>query len=141
LLHLNFIHFLSLRKYNVAYNIPHGVIVTIYSSLTVQSDARQLNIFTPIGCIVCFHLFLVVIEKHCKCRYKISFLGSTVSPDNYTTNLTESIYDTYGYYIHPHWKQFPLIPAYYHYIVGIYITLVGISGIAGNSIVIWIFST
>ena len=84
---------------------------------------------------------IVNVDIKQKIIIEISFLGSTVSPDNYTTNLTESIYDTYGYFIHPHWKQYPLIPAHYHYLVGIYITLVGISGIAGNSIVIWIFST
>lgn len=72
------------------------------------------------------------------------FAGSSASPENVTSipfNGTTSVYDTYGYFIHPHWKQFPPVPDEYHYMVGIYITFVGITGIIGNSIVIWIFST
>ena len=46
-------------------------------------------------------------------------------------------------FIHPHWKQFDIagIPSYLHYIVGIYISIVGIGGMIGNVIVIWIFCT
>ncbi|CAG2217449.1 OPN4 [Mytilus edulis] len=39
--------------------------------------------------------------------------GSSASPDNVTSipfNGTTSVYDTYGYFIHPHWKQFPPVP-------------------------------
>ncbi|XP_064617472.1 rhodopsin-like [Liolophura sinensis] len=42
--------------------------------------------------------------------------------------------------IHPHWSQFPPVPDHWHYIIGVYITLVGITGVFGNFLVIWIFS-
>ena len=54
---------------------------------------------------------------------------------------TTHIYDTYDLFIHPHWKQFPLIPDIWHYAIGIFITFVGISGMLGNILVIYIFGT
>lgn len=54
---------------------------------------------------------------------------------------TTHIYDTYDLFIHPHWKQFPLIPEAWHYAIGVYITIVGISGVFGNLLVIYIFGT
>ncbi|KAK3090771.1 hypothetical protein FSP39_014497 [Pinctada imbricata] len=51
------------------------------------------------------------------------------------------MFDTWDIFIHPHWYQFPPISDTWHYIIGIYITIVGITGIIGNSIVIWVFST
>ena len=79
----------------------------------------------------------------------ITFLGyGNITDTTDAFNDTIIIYDTYDYFIHPHWKQFGLVPDHWHYlvgiyitIVGIYITIVGITGIVGNSIVIWIFST
>lgn len=78
----------------------------------------------------------------------INFTITDVNFDNDTSDGTTptlsnstSIYDTYDYFVHPHWKQFGPIPDHWHYLVGIYITIVGITGIVGNSIVIWIFST
>jgi len=72
----------------------------------------------------------------------ITFLGyGNITDTTDAFNDTISIYDTYDYFIHPHWKQFGLVPDHWHYIVGIYITIVGITGIVGNAIVIWIFST
>lgn len=56
-------------------------------------------------------------------------------------NDTSSVFDTYDYFIHPHWKQFGLVPDHWHFLVGVYITIVGITGIIGNSVVIWVFST
>ena len=82
-------------------------------------------------------------------KHRISIIFSVTVGDPSPTvalatdvyNATTSIYDTYDYFIHPHWKQFGLVPSHWHYIVGIYITIVGITGIIGNSVVIWIFST
>nr|KAG5709810.1 hypothetical protein BaRGS_032634 [Batillaria attramentaria] len=54
---------------------------------------------------------------------------------------TTHIYDTYDLFIHPHWKQFPLIPDMWHYAIGVFITFVGISGTLGNLLVIYIFGT
>ncbi|XP_052071148.1 rhodopsin, GQ-coupled-like [Mytilus californianus] len=70
-----------------------------------------------------------------------SDLNHEVALTTSTYNDTTSVYDTYGYYIHPHWKQFDLVPDHWHFMVGVYITIVGLTGIIGNSIVIWIFST
>ncbi|XP_071132770.1 rhodopsin, GQ-coupled-like [Mytilus edulis] len=70
-----------------------------------------------------------------------SDLNPEVALSTSTYNVSTSVYDTYGYYIHPHWKQFDLVPDHWHFMVGVYITIVGITGIIGNSIVIWIFST
>ncbi|KAK7111806.1 rhodopsin-like [Littorina saxatilis] len=54
---------------------------------------------------------------------------------------TTHIYDTYDLFIHPHWKQFPLVPVIWHYAIGVFITFVGISGTFGNLLVIYIFGT
>ncbi|XP_076442275.1 rhodopsin-like [Babylonia areolata] len=56
------------------------------------------------------------------------------------SNITH-IYDTYDLFIHPHWKQFPLVPDVWHYAIGVFITFVGISGTLGNLLVIYIFGT
>ncbi|XP_033748809.1 LOW QUALITY PROTEIN: rhodopsin, GQ-coupled-like [Pecten maximus] len=42
--------------------------------------------------------------------------------------------------VHPHWTQFPPVTQEWHYVIGIYITIVGLLGITGNSVVIYIFS-
>ncbi|XP_060565088.1 rhodopsin, GQ-coupled-like [Ruditapes philippinarum] len=60
-----------------------------------------------------------------------------------TTNIAETtthLFDTYGIFIHPHWKNFPIVSDEWHYLIGIIITCVGITGIIGNSLVIWMFS-
>lgn len=84
---------------------------------------------------------------------KMNFLHSVSVAGIYFKNVTTdatsigsvesgtSIYDTYDYFIHPHWKQFAPIPDHWHYIVGVYIMCVGITGVIGNGIVIWIFGT
>jgi len=72
----------------------------------------------------------------------ITFLGyGNITDITDACNDTINIYDTYDYFIHPHWKQFGLVLDHWHYLVVIYVTIVGITGIVGNSIVIWIFST
>lgn len=71
----------------------------------------------------------------------IGELSPAVALTTGTYNDTTSVYDTYDYFIHPHWKQFGLVPDHWHFLVGVYITIVGLTGIIGNSIVIWIFST
>lgn len=43
--------------------------------------------------------------------------------------------------VHPHWKTFPPVPEVYHYLVGVYISVVGIWGIIGNLLVIYIFAS
>ena len=60
-----------------------------------------------------------------------------------TSNAAEAtthIYDTYNYFVHPHWYDFPLVSDEWHYIVGVYITIVGFTGVFGNGLVIYIFS-
>nr|QEQ50489.1 rhabdomeric opsin [Maritigrella crozieri] len=42
--------------------------------------------------------------------------------------------------VHPHWRNFPPVPEVYHYLVGVFISVVGIWGIVGNLLVIYIFS-
>ncbi|XP_060068706.1 rhodopsin, GQ-coupled-like [Ylistrum balloti] len=54
---------------------------------------------------------------------------------------TTHLYDTFDYYIHPHWKQFPPVSDTWHYFIGLFITVVGISGVIGNIVVISIFTT
>ncbi|KAL8565511.1 hypothetical protein ACOMHN_049487 [Nucella lapillus] len=54
---------------------------------------------------------------------------------------TSHVYDTYDLFIHPHWKQFPPISPGWHYAIGVFITVVGISGTLGNLLVIYIFGT
>ena len=56
-----------------------------------------------------------------------------------TISNTTHIYDTYDLFIHPHWRQFPIIPEIWHYAIGIFITFVGISGTMGNLLVLYIF--
>ncbi|KAL8569629.1 hypothetical protein ACOMHN_057196 [Nucella lapillus] len=65
---------------------------------------------------------------------------AVATPPSALSNTTH-IYDTYDLFIHPHWKQFPLIPVYWHYAIGVFITVVGISGTFGNLLVIYIFGT
>nr|WAB24747.1 rhodopsin [Haliotis discus hannai] len=62
--------------------------------------------------------------------------GTTSFHDN-VTHLYDSWEDIF---IHPHWKSFPPIPDVWHYTIGVYITAVGITGVIGNLIVIYIFS-
>lgn len=42
--------------------------------------------------------------------------------------------------IHPHWAKFDPIPDAVYYSVGIFIGVVGIIGIFGNGLVIYLFS-
>ncbi|XP_069134425.1 rhodopsin-like [Argopecten irradians] len=59
-----------------------------------------------------------------------------------TTNTSSSHpFDTYDYYIHPHWRKYPVVSDSWHFFVGLFITVVGISGVTGNIVVIWIFSS
>nr|BAR90770.1 rhabdomeric opsin [Nautilus pompilius] len=60
---------------------------------------------------------------------------TTIDPENIT-----SVWDNEDVFIHPHWKHFPGVPDAAHYIVGIFITVVGICGVMGNGVVIYIFS-
>ena len=71
--------------------------------------------------------------------YDSSTPGITTHLQN-IADATTHIYDTYNVFIHPHWKQFPLVSAEWHYIIGIYITIVGFTGILGNALVIYIFT-
>ena len=60
-----------------------------------------------------------------------------------TSNAAEAtthVFETYNYFVHPHWYNFPVVSAEWHYLVGVYITLVGFTGIFGNALVIYIFS-
>ncbi|VEL07045.1 unnamed protein product [Protopolystoma xenopodis] len=40
---------------------------------------------------------------------------------------------------HPHWKNFPPTSPLYHYLVGIFIAVIGIFGLLGNMLVIYVF--
>ncbi|XP_060066645.1 rhodopsin, GQ-coupled-like [Ylistrum balloti] len=51
------------------------------------------------------------------------------------------LYDTYDYYIHPHWRQYPPVSDNWHYFIGFFITVVGLSGVIGNIVVIWTFTS
>ena len=42
--------------------------------------------------------------------------------------------------VHPYWRQFDMVPEVYHYLVGVYISIVGISGVLGNLLVLYIFA-
>ncbi|XP_060066760.1 rhodopsin, GQ-coupled-like [Ylistrum balloti] len=66
-----------------------------------------------------------------------------MSEESVTETLTNTthIYDTYDYFIHPHWKRFPPVSDSWHYFDGIFIGLVGITGVIGNILVIWMFTT
>ncbi|OWF40988.1 rhodopsin, GQ-coupled-like [Mizuhopecten yessoensis] len=57
------------------------------------------------------------------------------------TENTTHLYDTYDYFVHPHWKQFDPVPHTWHYFIGIFISIVGVSGVIGNIVVITMFST
>lgn len=55
-------------------------------------------------------------------------------------DVTTHIFDTYSVFVHPHWRQFPLVSDAWHYLMGVVITCVGFCGILGNAIVIWMFT-
>ncbi|XP_045211105.2 rhodopsin, GQ-coupled-like [Mercenaria mercenaria] len=60
-----------------------------------------------------------------------------------TTNIVETtthLFDTYTVFRHPHWRNFPLVSDEWHYLIGVCITIVGFTGIFGNSLVIWMFT-
>ena len=57
-----------------------------------------------------------------------------------TIEMTTHLFDTFSVFIHPHWYNFPVVEDGWHYLIGIYITFVGFTGILGNALVIWIFS-
>ncbi|XP_021357501.1 rhodopsin, GQ-coupled [Mizuhopecten yessoensis] len=46
----------------------------------------------------------------------------------------------YDMSVHLHWTQFPPVTEEWHYIIGVYITIVGLLGIMGNTTVVYIFS-
>nr|QKY89064.1 Rhabdomeric opsin [Chiton tuberculatus] len=58
----------------------------------------------------------------------------------YFNSTPTSPANSFDVMIHPHWLQFPPVPDYWHYIIGVYITIVGVTGVVGNFLVIWIFS-
>ncbi|XP_060064196.1 rhodopsin, GQ-coupled-like, partial [Ylistrum balloti] len=58
--------------------------------------------------------------------------------ESFTPNTIWS--DQHPLSVHPHWTQFPPVTKEWHYIIGVFITIVGLLGITGNSIVIYIFS-
>jgi len=70
--------------------------------------------------------------------YTASVLAGDVTTQD--VNVTTHVFDTYNYFIHPHWRQFPLVSDTAHYIAGVVITIVGFCGIFGNAIVIWMFT-
>lgn len=68
----------------------------------------------------------------------ITAMATSFSPN--FSETTTHVFDTYGYFIHPHWRNFPLVPDHWHYLIGVCITLVGFTGIIGNSTVIYMFT-
>uniref|UniRef100_A0A1I8IGJ3 G_PROTEIN_RECEP_F1_2 domain-containing protein n=1 Tax=Macrostomum lignano TaxID=282301 RepID=A0A1I8IGJ3_9PLAT len=73
----------------------------------------------------------------------VEMTPSTMSWSNATT--TETRYwawdPEFEALIHPFWRQFPPVPELHHYLVGIYISVVGIIGDVGNLLVLFIFVT
>nr|AKG27054.1 opsin [Dugesia japonica] len=43
--------------------------------------------------------------------------------------------------VHPYWRTFDMVPEVYHYLVGVFISIVGISGVLGNLLVLYIFAS
>ncbi|CAH1779377.1 unnamed protein product [Owenia fusiformis] len=78
-------------------------------------------------------------------------LGTTLNDTLDTSVATTELFtvreandtDPDALFIHPHWRQFDIegIPAIWHYAVGIFITIVGITGMTGNFLVIYMFSS
>ena len=97
--------------------------------------------------IVKYNIMNKLIQQHSICYLSLfqelstPFGLSSPAVTEQTVNTTTSVYDTWDVFIHPHWYQFPLVSDKWHYIIGIYITIVGITGILGNSLVIWVFSS
>ena len=71
----------------------------------------------------------------------ISNLVTDVLESNLTDSGNGSWWDDWDLYVHPHWKQYDMdaLPDWGHYIVGIYIGIVGITGVIGNFTVIFMF--
>ncbi|PAA91957.1 hypothetical protein BOX15_Mlig026184g1 [Macrostomum lignano] len=73
----------------------------------------------------------------------VEMTPSTMSWSNATT--TETRYwawdPEFEALIHPFWRQFPPVPELHHYLVGFYISVVGIIGDVGNMLVLFIFVT
>ena len=71
-------------------------------------------------------------------------MGSFISSNNTASGTTEYLNGT-DLVLHPHWKLYEdeilSVPAYIHYLIGIYIAIVGIMGTLGNALVIYIFAT
>ncbi|KPJ02105.1 PREDICTED: opsin-3 [Papilio xuthus] len=43
--------------------------------------------------------------------------------------------------VHAHWRSFPAVSKYYHFILALIYTMLMVTSLVGNGIVIWIFST
>ncbi|XP_061195078.1 rhodopsin, GQ-coupled-like, partial [Saccostrea echinata] len=69
------------------------------------------------------------------------FSPSAAVTDVFENETTTHVFDTYNFFVHPHWYQFPLVSDTWHYAIGVFISIVGIVGIFGNATVIYIFST
>lgn len=70
-----------------------------------------------------------------------TYLPPTTVTDISMNETTTHIFDTYTFFVHPHWYNFPVVSDNWHYAIGVFISIVGIIGILGNATVIYIFST
>lgn len=52
-----------------------------------------------------------------------------------------NIPEEHRYMIHEHWRSFPAVNKYYHLILALIYTILMLTSLTGNGIVIWIFST
>ncbi|KAL3876865.1 hypothetical protein ACJMK2_034648 [Sinanodonta woodiana] len=73
--------------------------------------------------------------------YTTDFTSLPTNSSESTIRTTTHLFDTYDFFTHPHWRQFPLPSDEWHMAIGVLITIVGFSGIIGNTIVIWIFGS
>nr|BAP11269.1 B-sensitive opsin [Graphium macleayanum] len=52
-----------------------------------------------------------------------------------------NIPEEHRYMVHEHWRNFPAVNKYYHLVLALIYTMLMITSLIGNGIVIWIFST
>jgi hypothetical protein len=72
-------------------------------------------------------------------------MGSLVSSNGTGTEEAVEYLNGTDLVMHPHWKMYEEellnVPPFHHYLIGIYIAVVGIMGTLGNALVIYIFAT